>query len=89
MNWMPEQRLWQAVVNAALHDATNTAWREELYQKQAIRWFRDGGKDFKMVCDMAGYDYRYIQHKFERLMERKQKHSRRSARVYPCEKNRN
>jgi len=71
MNWIPEQRLWQAVVNQAIHDACNTAWRHELEQMQAFSWFANGGKDFKMVCDMAGYSESYVRGKFYALMAKR------------------
>ena len=87
-NWIPEQRLWQACILNAIHEACNEAWRNELQKKQALSWF-SGGKDFKMCCDFAGLDESYVKNKFWEMYLTKQlskKYAR--HRVYPCEINR-
>tara|TARA_R100001594_G_scaffold131629_1_gene171407 strand:+ start:101 stop:580 length:480 start_codon:yes stop_codon:yes gene_type:complete len=54
----PEQYLWTSVLSKAAHDAIYTSdWRES---KSAIAWFKSNSKDFKEVCEMAGYDPTYV-----------------------------
>jgi hypothetical protein len=88
VNWIPEQRLWQSVINQALHDLTNLAWRHDLERKQALSWFTNRNKDFRLVCDLAGYDERYICKKAMLIMAAKDAAKKARAGAYPCEKNR-
>ena len=54
----PEQLLWVSVLSKAADDAMYTSdWRES---KSAIAWFKSNSKDFKEVCEMAGYDPGYV-----------------------------
>ena len=54
----PEQVLWVSVLSKAADDAMYTSdWRES---KSAIAWFKSNSKDFKEVCEMAGYDPAYV-----------------------------
>ena len=57
-----ETKLWQAVVYQALRDATFTSEAKEakLNQRRADAWLRNGGADFRMVCDLAGFDPPFI-----------------------------
>jgi len=87
MNWLPEQRLWQSVINQALHDLTNTAWRHDLERKQALSWFTNANKDFRPVCDLAGYDERYIREKAMLIVAAKDAAKKARARAYPCKVN--
>jgi hypothetical protein len=58
----PERQLWCAVVERALHDALNPGegacggqdWRR--IHDDARRWFLRNNRDFRLVCDAAGYD---------------------------------
>lgn len=54
----PEQELWQSVVFTAFMDATRneTENREEQSRREADRWIRGKGRDFRQVCSMAGMD---------------------------------
>ena len=79
-DWMPERRLWQAVILQAIADACNEAWRHELERKQAITWLQ-GGKGFIMVCDMAGWSPDYVKEKFQQKMDKRI--NGKQWRVYP------
>ena len=60
----PEQKLWQSVVVKAALDATANypaSSEDHLAQKQADEWLREGGADFKEVCNLAGLDPDFIQ----------------------------
>ena len=54
----PEKRLWQRVLIVALADATAKGGdpRNRLDRAQAREWVREGGKDFRKVCSLAGID---------------------------------
>ena len=50
----PEHYLWTSVLSKAAHDAIYCSdWREA---KSAIAWFKEMGKGFKEVCELAGRD---------------------------------
>lgn len=82
-SWIPEQRLWQACILNAVHEACNEAWRNKLQKKQALSWFQ-GGKDFKMVCDYAGWNESYVKNKFwEMYLTKQLAKSHMRHRAYP------
>jgi hypothetical protein len=59
----PEQILWQSVLMQAARDATapNPGDTETIRAKvEADAWFRRGGKQFRQVCMMAGFDPDFI-----------------------------
>ena len=54
----PEQNLWISVVAKALDDAL---YQTDLREAQiAIAWVQGRSKNFKFVCHLAGYDWRYV-----------------------------
>lgn len=56
---MPEQELWQAVLFAAFVDATRVDppdTENRRAKRDADRWIRGAGKDFRTVCALAGMD---------------------------------
>ena len=60
---IPEQKLWQTVVIRALTEATAVdPYGAEARQakREADAWLRRGGKDFRMVCDLAGFDPHFV-----------------------------
>lgn len=64
-----EQRMWQQVVLVALTDATRPALPPGLRsgtdpQAEADQWLRDGGKEFRLVCDLAGLDPDFVRHRY-------------------------
>ncbi|MEO5363220.1 MAG: hypothetical protein H7838_06305 [Magnetococcus sp. DMHC-8] len=63
-----EQKLWVAVLETALNDALsndNPARRET-----ARRWFREGGQNFKLVCDLANFDPGFVRMKILSVIDR-------------------
>ena len=59
----PEQILWQSVLMQAARDATapKPGDKETIRAKvEADVWFRRGGKQFRQVCMMAGFDPDFI-----------------------------
>jgi hypothetical protein len=55
----PEQQLWSAVLETALNDALTHKDPDE--RERAVRWFKEGGQHFQMVCDMANYEPNFVQ----------------------------
>lgn len=57
-----EKALWKAVITQALMDAQSRSSKaEDQYHKhEARRWLTSNGKDFRMVCLLAGEDPDYI-----------------------------
>ncbi|WP_130471756.1 hypothetical protein [Candidatus Magnetaquicoccus inordinatus] len=63
-----EQKLWVAVLETALNDAlsgSNPARRET-----ARRWFREGGQNFRLVCDLANFDPDFVRLKLLAVIDR-------------------
>lgn len=57
----PEQKLWMAVLETALDDALSS--KDPVQMEKARRWFRDGGQNFKLVCDLANFDPSFVRKK--------------------------
>ncbi len=53
-----EQRLWIAVLETAFEDALSSKNPDD--KESACRWFRDGGRNFKLVCDLANFDAGFV-----------------------------
>ncbi len=55
---LPEQRLFRAIITQALEDAdyNGTIMIDMRNKESAINWFLDLGKDFRTICDYAGFD---------------------------------
>lgn len=53
-----EQKLWMAVLETALDDALSS--KDPIQMESARRWFREGGKNFKLVCDLANFDAGFV-----------------------------
>ena len=54
----PEQNLWISVVAKALDDAL---YQTDLREAQiAIAWVQGRSNNFKFVCHLAGYDWKYV-----------------------------
>lgn len=71
-----EQRLWQRVIHQLLIDAQGKAGgikgEEKLnVQHCAIRWFIKGGRDFHMVCDLAGINPKWVRENAMKLLRQK------------------
>ena len=57
----PEQKLWMAVLETALDDALSH--KDPIQKEKARRWFRDGGANFRLVCDLANFDASFVRKK--------------------------
>lgn len=61
--------LWQHVILQALMDATHpnkdsTNPDDRRARREAPAWISDCGKNFRMVCDLAGWDADFISEAF-------------------------
>ena len=67
-----EQVLWISVLSKAAHDAIYTSdWLEA---RKAIAWFKSKNKDFKEVCQLAGYNPQYVYEKMSKSIAYREKH---------------
>ena len=69
---LPEQRLFRAIITQALEDAhyTGTIMIHMRDKESAINWFLDLGKDYRTICDYAGFNPIYIRDAFVKARER-------------------
>ncbi len=68
-SFAPEQMLWSAVLETALSDALSHRDPDE--RERAIRWFREGGQHFRMVCDLANYEPSFVQKRVLDIIDNK------------------
>ena len=67
----PEQNLWIAVIAKALDDAL---YQNDLREAQiAIVWVQGCSKNFKYVCHLAGYDWKYVYDKVIKKIDAREK----------------
>ena len=70
-----ERQLWCAVIGRAVLDATwpdgpTGITRERARQREeARRWFVDGGHDFCVACEVAGFDANTLRNKMLLVMD--------------------
>ena len=68
----PEQQLWISVLTKAADDAIYTSdWLEA---RKAIAWFRSNNKEFKEVCQYAGFNPDYVAEKMEGPLNEREQH---------------
>ena len=69
---LPEQRLFRAIITQALEDAhyTGTIMIDMRNKESAINWFLDLGKDYRTICDYAGFNPIYIRDSFVKARAR-------------------
>jgi hypothetical protein len=63
----PEQELWQTVIEKAFIDAINPkpANPDDIREKaRASAWIRGCGRDFRLVCSLAGMDPEFLSDAF-------------------------
>ena len=66
----PEHYLWTSVLSKAAHDAIYCSdWREA---KSAIAWFKEMGKGFKEVCELAGRDPSSVYKKIQNPIKKRE-----------------
>ena len=71
----PEQRLWTAVLSAAVEDAVSMAqldctgaWRNNSVVHMDKEYFLNPNRSFYTVCQYAGMDPEYVQRKMKRAL---------------------
>ncbi len=64
-----EQKLWVAVLETALNDALSNDNPSRM--ETARRWFREGGQNFKLVCDLANFDASFVRKKILAVLEQR------------------
>ena len=83
---LPEKDLWVAVLTRAVLDACkgaprlNMSLRSNITHKnnytydrdQARHFFMTGGSHFNLICELAGRDPDYIQHRVRKIILRKE-----------------
>lgn len=65
-----EQALWRAVIMQMFTDALSNSRKYEALQhkREAEIWLRGTSRDFRTVCDYAGYDPDYVRQIARRLL---------------------
>ena len=67
----PEQNLWIAVIAKALDDAL---YQNDLREAQiGMAWVQGRSENFKYVCQLAGYDWRYVYDKVIKKIDAREK----------------
>ena len=73
----PERNLWRNVLIVALEDAIGRHWRNKNYgvshgygADRARAYFTEPNGDFKMVCNLAGFDHEYIRMKAKEFFKK-------------------
>lgn len=66
----PERRLFQAIILISLQDLA-VLNITSLEREHARRWLLDGGKDFRIVCDMAGLSAEMVRKAAQRIIQKK------------------
>ena len=64
----PEQRLWQAVLLEALAEAAGRrAYLKDGLSPHAAQWVNLQSRDFRTVCELAGFDPATVFNSWQRL----------------------
>ena len=67
----PEHNLWIAVIAKALDDAL---YQNDLREAQiGMAWVQGRSENFKYVCHLAGYDWRYVYVKVIKKIDAREK----------------
>lgn len=67
----PEKKLWQAVLIVAIRDAmlSVSSQNSRTNKEYADRWLRDCGRDFRVVCTLAGMDPEFVSERYRAGMD--------------------
>jgi len=75
----PIRSLWRNVLIVALEDALGRHWHNKniqmvsyLYIKSAREYFLEPNRDFKTVCEYAGFDHEYIRTKVKNYFRKEE-----------------
>jgi hypothetical protein len=68
-NFLPEQKLFRAVIALAFDDARSTTRSRiaAVLKSKAHRWFTNGGKDFILICSLAGFNPQVVKDKYLKM----------------------
>ena len=74
----PVRSLWRNVLIVALEDALGRHYMHKnikivnsLYVRSAKEYFLEPNRDFKTVCEFAGFDHEYVRMKARKYFERR------------------
>lgn len=69
----PEQKIFKAVIMLAFEDARSLTRSRTaaVLKSKAHRWFTDGGKDFVLICNLAGYEPNLIKDRYLKMYRNK------------------
>ena len=73
-DFIPEKKLWRAVVCQALYDALcdlESKQRTSKEKEKAENWFINNTGNFKRACENAGFDADYLSQKVCKLIKLK------------------
>jgi hypothetical protein len=78
MSKSPERQLWRHVLYAVFSDLESFSEHLRENRSTARRWVgKYPSKDFRMVCDLAGFDPDHVHAQFRKIAERKRSIHRR------------
>lgn len=65
-----ERAVWRAVILQMLEDATNHSKKpqEKRHRDQALNWLEGTSEDFKIVCDLAGFEPAFVRKKVKQAL---------------------
>ena len=66
MDVLGELELWRAVIKKATVEALEGRGEEK---REAIRWFKVCGKDFRLVCHLAGLEPTAVRRNFFKALK--------------------
>ena len=79
----PEKSLWRNVLIVALEDALgryslnkNYGFSRTSSAKLARSYFTEPNGDFKMVCNLAGFDHEYIRMKAKKFFRKREQNDK-------------
>lgn len=66
-----EQSLWRAVIVQMLTDALSNSRKPDniRYRKEARHWLTSYSRDFRLVCEYAGFDPKWMQEVISRFLQ--------------------
>ena len=65
-----EQSLWRAIILQMMTDALSNSQKSDhqRFKRDAWHWLTSHSRDFRMVCDYAGYDPKWLQEQVNRFL---------------------
>lgn len=71
-----EQAMWRAVILQMVTDAISRSRKQEARRnrREAVAWLTGNSRDFRTVCDLAGYDPHYLQASVRDMLDKYRLH---------------